>query len=442
MSTHCTHFKLSTSKILFILLILSGLLPPLPTAQAAANGKYDIYLANGILLINRGEFDQAFQLLHKALSLSPDNPEATYYAGVAAARLGKTDEAEILLHKTLKGGRTEAGVYVELMRIYTVTENCDKARVTLARYSSESQDQTLLSEMEKWSTQCGVKRDRKTYGATLRIGAQHDSNVLLEPSNPPVTFDDKSDIRGVTNLDAHAQLYENQLMNLNIRYRLYYSHHADLDDFNILDQYVNPELVFPVYDRFTPSLGYALQYTLFKSDDYSRAHSIYGKLLIPTSDTLTTELLYEYTDHTYWDTDLFLTNDVRTGFMNTIGIKERFLTDQLQGSLYYQHDRDRVDVDYWDFNGHRFGVEAARMIRSFTAAFAGEYQKKNYLGDFPGTVKERSDKTQKYSIGLSYPLTKKLRLTLTDTYMNNSSNLKIFDYSRNIVGIHLSMELL
>jgi hypothetical protein len=52
------------------------------------------------------------------------------------------------------------------------------------------------------------------------------------------------------------------------------------------------------------------------------------------------------------------------------------------------------------------------------------------------------DENQAYSIGAHYRFSKKLKISFTETYVENQSNLPLFDYHRNIVGLYLTAGLL
>jgi len=86
---------------------------------------------------------------------------------------------------------------------------------------------------------------------------------------------------------------------------------------------------------FRSSVGYSLEYMLLGSDLYSRFHTYYGKFTVIESEKLSTEAIYEYRSHKYWDSDIFQTNSIRSGYQNTVGIKQNFYLKRLTGEIYY-----------------------------------------------------------------------------------------------------------
>ena len=73
---------------------------------------------------------------------------------------------------------------------------------------------------------------------------------------------------------------------------------------------------------------------------------------------------------------------------------------------------------------------------------SAEYNKRKYRDDFPGSGESRSDKMQQYSVRLTYLLSKRLAISLTESYTINESNLSIFDYDRSITGLFLTVGVL
>ncbi len=430
--------------ITILFLALLAILPP-PVHGAE---KYEHLIAQGIEAINEGHHAEALKTLSEALRLAPDNPEANYYAGIAASRLGNLDLAEDLLKKTLDFDENSISAYMELMRIYYLTSRCDRAESIFNRYIDLSKDQALIRDARELLAQCGKKPEKKPYSVKLLVGAQDDTNVLLEPSNPPSPEDRRSDNRLVAQLDASARLLHSKAFDLDLDYALYQSLHRDLIDFNVLYQKISPSVTLHISDRFIPSAGYSFDYTYFRSEDYGRTHTGFGKIRIPEGDSMATDLIYEYRDKTYWDTTIFPTNAVRRGHENSLGIKQHLITGGNLLTLFYLQDWERTDADYWAFNGYRAGAKGISAFGPWYVTFGGEFHQRRYRDDFPVFNNHRFDRTQQYSFGITYRITKKVGISVTESYLINESNLDAvsnpdaFDYKRNVAGIFLRWGIL
>jgi tetratricopeptide (TPR) repeat protein len=239
---------------------------------------YDLYIARGIQKINEGEMNDALEFLKKALELSPENPEATYYAGIAYSRLGSYKKAEELFFKTLQLDDTAIDVYLELGRLYYVTSRCDKAEEFLSKFTALSEDEELKKYAVGLVETCREEAEEKPYRLNIAVGSQYDSNVILEPSNPPVDAGRKSDTRALVYITSGATLLEKGMIKLKADYSFYQSLHLNLNDFNVHYHKITPALEIAISDVFKPSVGYSLEYTLLGSELYSRVHTYYGKI--------------------------------------------------------------------------------------------------------------------------------------------------------------------
>ncbi len=403
----------------------------------------DLYIALGIQKINEGKMKDARESLEKALALSPENLEANYYAGIANSRLGNYRRAEGLFFKVLKTDENTAGAYLELGRLYFQTSRCTKAEDNLSRFISMSEDEASKAYAGRLIDNCSAESGEKPYYLNASLGMQYDTNVILEPSNPPIDADRKSDARGLLYISSGATLFEKGAIKLKADYSFYQSLHFNLNDYNVHYHRLTPYIEIDLSDKIKPSIGYSFDYTLFGGDRYSRFHSLYGKLKFLGSKNLSTEALYEYRDIKYWDSDIFEANSIRSGTQNSAGVKQNYNTDRFSCSVYYYGEYNRAEEDFWSYNGHKFGAEIAYRITSpLYIGVSGEYNRKKFRDDFSDTDERRSDKIQEYALSLTYLVSKRVSISLTENYTINNSNLSIFDYKRNITGISLTVGVL
>jgi len=414
-----------------------------PPACAGEGEEVQRLIARGIEQVNQGNPGDALPLLEEAITRAPDSSEAAYWAGVAAARSARFSEAEGHFEEVLRldPGATEAAT--ELIRLYTVTAQCEPARKTYRTYLASAEDPNLAAEAQQWLERCAPSKKRVTthrYHINLTVGAQHDSNVLLEPSNPPQGEGDRSDYRAVANLHATGDLVNRDHLRLHGDYSFYQSAHRNLDDFNVQQHRLGAEVVWLAAERIHPRAGYTLEYVFFGGDDYSLNHNLHLALDVLTSDSFTTQVRYEFENHDYRDTDRFQGNEIRSGHRNTLGIRQRYARKGLTLRAHYLFDLDRTRAAYWDHNGYRLGADAMAALspRLYLVA-SGELQRAWYGGDYPGETTPRQDSLHKYSIGLHYLLSKRLRVSVSDTVLRDHSNLDLFNYRRNVAGLFLTV---
>ncbi|GBD95914.1 MAG TPA: tetratricopeptide repeat protein [Nitrospirae bacterium] len=285
--------------------------------------------------------------------------------------------------------------------------------------------------------------EAKPYELSISAGGQYDSNVILETSNPPVGADRKSDARALVYITSGATLFKRGRAKLKADYNFYQSIHKHLNDFNVQYHKITPVLEIAASGIFKPSVGYSLEYTLLAGELYSRVHTSYGKVTVTEGEKLSTEVIYEYRDNKYRDSNKFQTNSIRSGYKNSAGIRQNFYLSRLSGDAYYFSDSERAKEGYWNFNGYRSGAELTCKITSpLYINVSGEYNERRYRDDYPVFQERRLDSMQQFSVKLTYIFSDRISASITDTYIVNNSNLSIFDYKRNITGIFFTAGIL
>jgi hypothetical protein len=221
---------------------------------------------------------------------------------------------------------------------YYLTSRCDKAEEFFSRFIALSKEEEMKRYASDLIKSCKEEVKEKPYRIGMTIGYQYDSNVMVEPSNPVVREERKSDFRAVFFLDAGATLFKSQVVQLAVDYNFYQSIQMHLNDFNIHYHQIAPRLEIALSDKVIPSVGYSLEYELMGGDLYARVHTYYGEVTVKEGEKLSTEALYEYFDLKYWDSDVFSANSERSGYQNTVGVKQKFYLRSVTGTLYFFGD--------------------------------------------------------------------------------------------------------
>lgn len=412
----------------------------------AAENNYELYIAQGMEKINDRQYSEALELLQKALEMAPEDTEAIYYTAIVYTRLGELDKAEELFLKIVNIG-TVPNVNFELGRIYYVKSECDKSGDYLKKFISASDDESLIEYSNNLIKDCSVTdeaSEEEKYRFNITTGIQHDDNVTVEPKNPIVPEDSrKSDGMVLAYLDAGAELFNKGSIKLKVDYSLYHNFHFDLNDYDVLYHKLTPSIEIELTDTVGSTVGYAYEHTVFGGERYSRVNTFFTNINIKEGKDLSTEVIYEYRDLDYDDTDLFASNSIRTGHQNLVGVMQNFKIKEVIANVYYYNDNTSADVDYWASRGYRLGAGFIYQVTEpLYVTVSGQYSEDRYRDDFPGFTEERRDKTQQYSIVLTYSLTDKITIYLTDDYTSNDSNLNTFEYDRNVIGLLLTIALL
>jgi tetratricopeptide (TPR) repeat protein len=423
---------------LFIIIVISAVL--LLGSVLYAADEFEFYIAQGIQKINDGKYKEALDLLKKALELKPNNPEAEFYTAVAYSRFGELSKAERLLRKIKKKEEFSSNVYLELGRIYYAWGYCSRAKSNLMTFKELSDDKVAKGYADSMIEGCYEKKGKeKPYRLDVSVGAQYDDNIILEASNPPVESDERDhDSRLVLLISAGARVFKKEQVSGRIDYDFYQSFHAAADRFNVHYHKVSPSLEFNLSDVITPSLGYEFEYINFGHDEYGLIHTGFLNVNYRLSGTYSIDGIYKYKFNDYRDTEEFQRNADRRGKENIFGVKYNFKRDQWIGDVHYYYNVKDAHRDYWAYTGHNVGAELGyNIVTPLLVKATADYYDRDYDDDFPGlsTVDTRHDRMQEYALYIQYMMADRLTVTLMDSYTKNDSNLREFDYDRNIVGI-------
>ncbi len=430
----------SAVTVIFILII------SIVTIDAAENN-YELYVAQGIEKISDRQYSEALELLQKALEMAPEDTETLYYTAIAYTRLGELDKAEELFLK-IEDRASVPNVDFELGRIYYVKADCDKTSSHLSKFVSSSDDDSLIEYANSLIKDClepdDTEEEAKPYRLNVTVGAQYDDNVTVEPNNPIVLQgQSQEDGMVIAYLDTGADLLNKGIVKVKADYSFYHNFHFDLNDYNVQYHKVSPSVEIKLTDIITPALGYIYEHTLFGGDRYSRVNTFFAAVNIKEGNDLSTDVTYKYRDLNYDDTDLFTTNSIRTGYQNLIGVMQNFKADKLKADVYYFNDRTRADADYWAYNGYKLGADINyQAMTDLYLTVSAQYSSDKYRDDFPGFTEKRKDRTQQYSLVITYRISDKMTLYLTDDYTSNDSNLNTFEYDRNVIGLLFTVALL
>lgn len=406
----------------------------------------ELYIAQGMLKMSAGEMKEALHLFSKALEVSPGNTEAAYYSGMAYSRLGEFDQAEGMFKGILDKDQDFIDAYLELGRIYYITSRCDEAENVLNKYASLSDDAELTKYASDMVHACraeeGEAKPKKDYYLNISLGGQYDDNVTVEPTNPVSISERRSDYRALLYLTAGKHLFERGPARVRADYSFYFSQHLHLSDFNLNSQRLGPTVEFDFSKAMLPSIGYSFVYTIIGGDLYGINHEYFAKVKVIEDERSSTDIIYEYTRMKYWDSALFETASIRDGYKHSVGIRQNY-SDKFNAGLYFYYDSEDTDADYWGYDGFRLGGDlSTELLPSLYAEVSAEYSERKYNSLSPSASEIRLDEVQNYSAGLTYVINKTFSLQLADSFTVNDSNLDIYNYRRNILGLFLTAGVL
>jgi len=419
----------------------------LDAARERGTKAAELDLYDGLLLLQeKGDAEQAALALERAGRADPTLEAMTsYYAGLAWLSAKKQEQGERALTRVL----------------------------AISRESIWGQQaQRVLAGLEQ--------RELRSW-VVAALGAEYDDNVVLagEGVRYPGELSDESDFSAIWTLEGGVELFKNENTTFGVLGSYYGSAHVDLEDFNI--EY--PKLGF-WYDRaLSEDTSFRLQYdfgyawvggnnsflnsnivtpSIYHSWDSAGTSRIFAQAIFLNYFMLSPDVpgpgpggcdyssgcgppgLDEHEARNPDGVEYFAGIDHEralgmSGVTVRAGYRLRYLTTE--GTEY-------------NFSGHEgvVGVRAELPL-SITLDAAGSFFYRSYRhpSTYPNpkdvqafmtytlSDRDRRDEEYRFDLSLERPLTDRLDLELAYHYTNDRSNVAVFDYSRNVVGLFLKM---
>jgi tetratricopeptide (TPR) repeat protein len=431
-----------------LLLIVFLMCSPLYSSDANAGeaGQFERHLTKGILFLDQKEYPRATEELEAAIKDKPEDPLANLYLGIAFCNTGKEQEGERLLKKALKLDPGSARANYELGLLYYRRGLNEEARDFFESVQGAGPGTELSELAGRHIKEMDSRKPKvRNWEASITTGIQYDSNVILEPTGGPVQggITNKTDWRAIVYLEGKYAFTVRENLSIVPTYSFYQSMQRVLDDFNVTQHLPGFYIDYNPIKNINLRAYYTFEYTTVDYNTYLIANSIQPVMTISEGKGFYTHLRYRYQWRNFSNMKLFPTNTERNGFNSLLGVTQYIpLHSAVLMSLGYAYDKDMTEEDYWHYNGNagEVGVRAD-FGRGWTADFTGLYYCKGYKGEYPGTDKRRRDITHTYSTNLTKTINTHWDVTAGWIYELNDSNIKVFDYERQIVSLMVRFKL-
>ncbi len=433
--------------ILSKILLFFVLVPTLLVASVSEQQFQEAYA-----YYKKGDFKSANDAFKKLFFIAMDNERVNFYLGRSALELGEYDTAIAAFERVLILKPDHARSRLELGRAYYGMKMYDQAEVEFKKVLAGPVPPEVREAVDRYLALIIQGKKKNYLSGMVAIGFQNDSNVnngndytiralgdtVVNPAESDTShtemltlrhiydFFDKSGFFWQTDGLAYAQSY------------------SEYDDFNLIYSSLStgPGLK---YDSFAVNLVGGLDHLSLGGEDYIDVTHISLKMQFPSGDQLLSlglkklerkNLLKENEEK---DTDGYELNvDMRQAFTSTstvFNIGFGALTERKKSG-------ERTDVDF-DEAGLKVGF-FQQFGKSFFVNLSAAIKGRIYADDFidvnTGEDVERTDTNQNVTASLSYKFLESYTATLNATQMSNSSTYEPYTYSKNTVGLTVSMQ--
>ncbi len=420
----------------------------------------DLYL--GIALYHMDDFAGARIALAEAREKGSEAPQLDLYDGLLLLQQANAREAAAAFERARRADPSMEMVasYYEGLAWFSAKDKA-QARASLERVIATAPGTVWAEQAERVLADYSAKPVRRWLTASL--GVEYDDNVVLKGDGVrlPQELSDDSDVRGVLTMEGGAELVKTETQTVGVLGSYYGSVHDDLDEFDVQyptlgtwwDYSFSEDTVF----RIQYDIGYAW---LDTSDSYLFIQTATPALYQDWGDAGTSRFFARITRENFkiQPDDLLLgppgvdEEDVRDrdGYDSWIGVDHTYPLGNdtnvaLQGGYRYRYHT--TEGQEWDADSHegrlglvailpwdvRLDTTASFEYRSFR--HSSSYQNKD--GSYTGA--NRLEKDVRFAISFEKPVMEDVSMSLRYTYNNVDSNVDVFDFDRNIVGLYATV---
>ncbi|MEK6743393.1 MAG: tetratricopeptide repeat protein [Nitrospirota bacterium] len=400
---------------------------------ALAKGQYEIELRN---------YGPAIAYLKKALELKPGEHGAMLALGIAYSRNEEYGPAKELLQKvysedpTNTRSRYELGVVLAHLKEYGEANRL-LATVTAAVATAELADNAKELMEGMTPSKKGEKPALKVVG-----GLQYDSNVILEPDNPFIPQDRKSDWRSILSVYGSYPFRTTERSGFEANYQFYQNLHYELEDYNVQQHDISlaGRYAFSPGTQATLQAGYVTSYV--GGERYSSLAAVRPVLSLVLMEKSRTQFSAGWEDRKYLNSGDFPTNSDRSGAAATAGVSHtQMFTKETSVVFEYGYEQDLAEKANWDATGHKLSCTARSQFGGYSV-FANAAVSDWKYGPSPVPFSpDRHDRRWEGTVGVFRDLSRTVRVSLADQYMVNDSNLDLYTYRRDIVGLFVEIRL-
>ncbi len=398
----------------------------LEAARATDAGGAEFELYDALLLLAEGERRAALDGLARAREASPTrvDPIASYYEGVGWASEGDRRKARAALERV-------------------VAADPDGPWGQQARAG--------LGEMRG-----GFRND---WWLEVTVGAERDDNVVLEGEDViiPADIGDDDDERLVWDVTVGSELFRSDVWSGGAMLGYGGSAHRDLDEFDLHHPRATLWADRRIGESLTAHLQYDHSHVLVDDESFLVAHSATPALYYDWDSggrSLLFTRLYWY-DYRFPRRDTPPLDDLRNrdGHGIATGVEHRTpvesLSSRLRGGLTF----DRYASRGGEYTHRRHSVHVAsdtelpwELLLSLFGSWS--YDPYSHSTTFPDPSamgllegKTRRDRRFVFQADLERPLTEQLSASVSYRWIENDSNVDVFDYDRGILGAYLTFRV-
>ncbi|MDB4349491.1 tetratricopeptide repeat protein [Omnitrophica bacterium] len=265
---------------------------------------------------------------------------------------------------------------------------------------------------------------------------QYDSNVTLKPVGDVLAtrITDDRDNRMVYTGSAEVNLRFFENLGTRMAYAYYYGDQLSLDTYDVFSQVF---AVQPTIYLKDVAIIFPASYDYLRVDDREYLNSVnlgnLTSIMLAPEHMLQAGFTYKKKDFK-WELASFDENRDAHEYIWQLA-HHYFFTNDRKGFVTVKHEMNVDDTKgkNWEYFGNHTSVSSVIPLHEkMKLALAGKVLLHNFFNRHTAFGHERRDTIFQLSSLFSFEIVKGTELQLQYTYINNGSNIKLYDYTRNV----------
>ncbi len=395
----------------------------------------------GVLYYQLGKDQQAMEAFKAVEKIDPGRARVHYYQGLILRRTGSAKASRAKLEKAVSLDASLAGAIRFQSAISHYESGAfDSAKAAFKDVLSLSPNQDLAETARGFINKIDTAAaGQKPWAFSMSLGFQYDDNVVLDS----VGFSQKDDFVALVYLQGKYEWLKKDHWRSDVEYSFYQNQYFEnsLTDFNIQDQHLSLG-AYRQLGMNEVGLLYTFQYATLDYKGYMMAHSIGPQFRWMHSELHFTEIDYRYGMKDFDNLNRFPSNDARDVDTHQLGVAHTHLFGE-KGKAYWGYRFEKEDAgstpseDDWTYDGHE--IKLGLVIppwRQWGLSLEASAARRDYSNSNEQEVgTSREDDDLLFVAVLSHPMTEHTQISAQYLYQQNDSNIAIYDYDRNIIGL-------
>lgn len=374
------------------------------------------YLLAGGCLYQLEEYSKAIEYLKDAISKETKQlSQAHYYIGLCQIKLKEYSKAERSFRRVARLSKgTRRG------------EDASK-RVSLLR-------RVIKAEKKK-----------RPWYASVRLGLFHDTNVISAGKDVvlPTGISKKTDLRSRLSLSAGYRPYQGPKSELWIDYKGNTSFHEQLPDYNTQMSGLALRGIYTLNERLRVGMKAGYDHTWVGGHSYSGIFELSPSVSYRQREWAAVTLAYACQRSDYLIRVAPALD--RDGYTNSISLTEDVVVPKTKLSLRGGLKQSWTESDGSDYDFRSFRTSLTLRHPFFFASRISSgvnYTHNDYdnLNSRSVTPKTRDDEQFRLSLGLTKEFTANTTGSISYDWIDNNSNIGLFDYTRGILSLGVTYE--